>query len=417
MRLALLGGSFNPIHNGHLYLADSALTVFGFDRLLLIPAGISPFKRHPPEGDEEALVGETARDTEICPAGVSAADRLDMILASIPADPRIGVDDLELRRGGVSYTIDTLEEIVRRYRPGEKPALILGDDLAANFSGWRRAGEIARKADLILARRMDTPEGSFPYPHRRLDNEVMELSSAMVRERIGRGEAWRYLVPQGARRIIEDRGLYGDGKNGPREKGITADLTARVEDTVRGNLSPARFLHSRNTALMARDLALRWGLDGDAAYLAGTAHDMAKSMDAEELRALARRDPRRGELSRLERKKPSLLHGRAAAVLLWERFGIHNGEVLEAVSVHTAGKAGMGKLAQAVFIADKLEFSRSGVPPRLRELAYGSARAEELLQAVVENSVAYLREAGLEPAEETLELLENAGRGPAGSEP
>ena len=158
MKLAVLGGSFNPIHLAHLHLADSALAAFGFDRVLLVPANISPFKKAPGA------------------AAVSAADRLDMILASIAADPRLAVDDLELRRGGVSYTIDTLKEIIRRYKPEGKPGLILGDDLAADFPKWKGAEKIPQIADIIVARRM-TGKGEpvFPYPHRTLNNEVMDL--------------------------------------------------------------------------------------------------------------------------------------------------------------------------------------------------------------------------------------------------
>jgi nicotinate-nucleotide adenylyltransferase len=88
MKLAILGGSFNPIHLGHLYLADTVLSALGIDRLILTPANISPFKLHGAEAGAES------------PPPASGRDRLDMVLASVSADPRIGVDDLELRRGG-----------------------------------------------------------------------------------------------------------------------------------------------------------------------------------------------------------------------------------------------------------------------------------------------------------------------------
>jgi nicotinate-nucleotide adenylyltransferase len=325
------------------------------------------------------------------------------------------VDDLELRRGGVSYTVDTLDEIIDRYRPGEKPVLVLGDDAAENFPLWSKSGEIARKADIVIARRLP-PSGrpadkAFPFPHTCLRNEIMEISSAMVRERIAGGKAWRYLVPPGARFIIEDRGLYGAAVPAPAPElpsGLFS-LAARVEDAVRAALSPGRFLHSRNTALLARDLARRYGLDGEAAYLAGIAHDMAKDLDRGETLALAERA---GPLTERERKRPGLLHGRAAAVLLRERLGIHNRDVLEAVSFHTTGKADMGPLAQAVFIADKIEVSRQDVDPRFRELAGRAGGAEPgdslewLFLAVLEDNVRWLKQQGLEPAEETLGLLQ-----------
>jgi nicotinate-nucleotide adenylyltransferase len=430
VKLAILGGSFNPIHLGHLYLADSVLSAFSFDHLILVPANISPFKQHlagqVPGGchfagqaaDGHHSAGQDPEASETAQSPASPQDRLDMILASVTGDPRISVDPLELHRGGVSYTIDTLEDIIDRYRPEQKPALILGDDLGEGFSRWKRAEEIARRADILIARRIP-PSGDrviteFPFPHRSLDNEVMEISSAMVRDRIARDGAWHYLVPRGARLIIEERGLYkpspdrsGGAKKAAGSGKIGLSRIARVEDAAREALSPSRFIHSRNTAVMARDLARRGGLDQGAAYLAGIAHDMAKPLNKRELLVLAEQDER--GFSALEQKNPGLLHGRAAAVLLQKYFGIHNRDVLEAVAFHTTGKRDMSDLAKAVFIADKIEFSREGVSAPLRDLAgrvSGSAGLGDLFYRVAEHTLHWLKKEGLEAAEETLRLLD-----------
>jgi nicotinate-nucleotide adenylyltransferase len=389
LKLAILGGSFNPIHLGHLYLADTVLSSLDFDRVLFVPAHTSPFKQ--------------------AAAAVSARDRLDMVLASIPGSPRLGVDDLEVRREGISYTIDTLNEIIGRYRPGGKPGLILGDDLAADFAKWRKAGEIAEKAEIIIARRISSGAEDFPFPHTRIQNDIMDISSGMVRERIARGAAWRSLVPQGARLIIEEKGLYG--KKTPSV--ISPSLIVRVEDAVRSMLKTSRFIHSRGTALMTRDLALARGLDGEAAYLAGISHDMGKGLRDGELFALAGQDGK--PVSALEREKPGLLHGRAAAVLLRERFGIHNREVLEAVALHTSGGVGMGVLAQILYIADKIEFSREGIDGTLRERFVKVLNGEEslsgLFRAVAEDNVRYLRSGNRAVMEETLEMLKQESGG------
>jgi nicotinate-nucleotide adenylyltransferase len=183
-------------------------------------------------------------------------------------------------------------------------------------------------------------------------------------------------------------------------------LVLAVENAARAALKQPRFLHSRNTALVACDLARRFGLDPLAAYLAGISHDLGKALNDDELLALAKRD---GEsFSSLERKKPKLLHGRAAAVLLKERFGIHTKDVLEAVACHTTGKRGMGPLAQVVYIADKIEYSRRGVSARFRELASGNAgqtgELSALLYAVIMDNIQYLKAKGMAVAEETLKL-------------
>jgi nicotinate-nucleotide adenylyltransferase len=385
VKLAVLGGSFNPVHVGHLFVAESVLSGLGYDRIILIPAHESPFK-------PEARM-------------VSPEDRLDMLAASIPADPRLTIDDCEIRREGISYTVDTLKDIAGRYKPEGKPGLVLGDDLAADFLRWKRAAEILEMADIIIARRVSAEPAPVSYPHRSLANDIINISSGMVRERIRNQENWRYLVSAGARSIIEDRRLYGftPPEGVPGEAFPGGELTARIEAEVRLRVGPARFLHSRNTALLAWDLCRRFGLDPAMGYLAGISHDICKSMAEEELFALVRLDGQ--PVSALERKKTSLLHARAGAVLLQERFGIHNREILEAVRLHTVADVGMGPLAKVVYIADKIEISREHVDPSLRDLSR-TAGLDSLFEAVLDDTVAYLRSRKLDLSEGTLRLFE-----------
>jgi nicotinate-nucleotide adenylyltransferase len=385
MRFAILGGSFNPIHMGHLFLADAVLSTFGYDRIILVPAYTSPFK----PGAQ----------------GASARDRLDMLIASIPAESRLTIDDCEIRREGVSYTIDTIRDIMERYRPEGKPGLILGDDLAQDYHKWRGADGLVSLTDIIIAHRLSAEDIPFPYPHKRLGNEIMELSSGNIRNRIEGGDAWSYLVPPGARFIIEDRALYGLSRDGAA--GITLERIAGIENVVRTMISPARFLHSRNVALLAQDLCkrfgVRFGMDPSEGYLAGIAHDMCKSFSEEELIRLTKKDGK--PVSKLERKKPTLLHARAAAVLLRERFGIHNRDILEAIRLHTMAETDMGSLAKAVFIADKIEVSREHVSPALRNTD-SFDDLDALFAAVLDETVAYLRSRELTLSKGTLRLLE-----------
>ncbi|MDR3276415.1 MAG: bis(5'-nucleosyl)-tetraphosphatase (symmetrical) YqeK [Treponema sp.] len=393
MKLAILGGSFNPVHLGHLYLAGEALAL-GFDRILLVPAFESPFK--------PGSAGPGPAETGVRAA--SPQDRLEMLAASIPADPSLGIDDGEIRREGVSYTIDTVRDIIRRYHPSGKPGLILGDDLAAGFDRWKDAGEIAALTEIIIARRTSAAPVSFPYPFRQMDNALMDLSSAGVRRRIAAGESWRYLVPAGARFIIEDRGLYGCASRdsaGDRPQG-GQQLIALVETTLRSMLSPARFLHSRGTALVAADICGRFGLDREKGYLAGIAHDMAKELPVEELKRLARKEAK--TMTVLEQEKPSLLHAKAAVWLLRDRFGIEDEDILEAVRNHTLGRPGMRDLAKVVYIADKTEPFRRDLRPEFRDLeAWDSL--DSLVTAVLENTVAWFHSRAVAPSAETVGLL------------
>jgi nicotinate-nucleotide adenylyltransferase len=386
MRLAILGGSFNPVHLGHLYLADAVLSGFGYGRVIFIPAFQSPFKLGAP--------------------APSPKDRLDMLAASIPGDPRLLIDDCEIRREGVSYTVDTLADIIRRYRPEGKPGLILGDDLGRDFPKWKDFEKIISLADIIIARRILSEAGEYPYPCVQMQNDVMQISSAQVRDLIAQGKHWHYLVPAGARIIIQDRELYGYTA-GPAAKSAGPVFIARMEEEARRRLSQPRFLHSRQVAVMTSDLCRIFGLDSQAGYLAGITHDIGKQLGEEELVKLAKSDKR--AISVQEKRKPSLLHGRAGAALLKKEYGIRDQEILDAVAFHTTGSPAMGPLAKAVYIADKVESSREGVEPRLRDFSEyegtGDRGLDRLFGKILRETIAWLRVKNIEPTADALRLL------------
>ena len=383
----MLGGSFNPVHIGHLILADEVLSSLDYDRIILVPAFKSPFK----------LNAE----------GASPKDRLDMLAASISGDPRLTVDDCELSREGISYTVETLADIIERYKPDGKPGLILGNDLVSNFDKWQKPDEIAELADFIIAQREDAgSQISFPYPHKSLNNKIMKISSRQIREKIAHNEAWRSLVPFGARYLIEDRRLYGfTGLNGARENTEAlerAERIARIENDIRGGLELNRFLHSRNVALLAWDLCKRFGADPQKGYLAGIAHDMCKDFEADKLIRLARADG--GNISKLEQGKPGLLHARAAAILARKKFGITDKDILEAIRYHTTGTWDMGPLAKIVYVADKLEVSRTKADPVLKKMCQ-TEDLESLFAAVLNNTVNHLKHRQLDISYGTRRLL------------
>lgn len=219
MKIALLGGAFNPLHIGHAMLAEIAVKELGFDKVLLVPTYIPPHK----------LFTDAA----------SAKDRLAMVRTFCKDSRHFGAEACEIERGGVSYTFDTLEYIIKKYGDSieGKPALIIGEENAREFEKWHRASDVASLSDIVIARRQDgknaeafagfqnTPAGNytggfdggeislpFPFPHRLLDNPRLTLSSTEIRARIGKGKSWRYLVPESVFRYIIRKRLYGYGR-------------------------------------------------------------------------------------------------------------------------------------------------------------------------------------------------------------
>jgi nicotinate-nucleotide adenylyltransferase len=386
MKLGILGGSFNPVHIGHLFVADKVLSALQLDRIVFVPAYRSPFKLD-------------AEDMES-----NANDRIDMLAAAITGDSRFTIDNCEIRRTGVSYTINTLEDIIARYMPEGKPVLIIGDDLALDFPKWQKSEKILQLADIAIARRINSGKPiKYPFAHVRVENDVMNISSEAVRQKINEDSDWRSLVPLGVKAIIEDRHLYS--KNGTRlplcAVDCTQEIIQRVETAVRENLTIERFLHSRNTAVHAGDMCRRFGLDPMAGYLAGIAHDLAKQLDNKQLIKIVKSG--KLKISALEKDKPNLLHGKAAAVLLRERFSIHNEEVLEAVAYHTSGCENMGPLAKVIYIADKTESSRN-IDPALRKMCMEDD-LEDILLHVLEKTIVKLRSKELDLSRDTLMLM------------
>jgi len=380
MKLGIFGGSFNPVHLGHLHLANEALTKLNLDRVVFVPAYRNPFK-----------ADNTAQDVNQSSEYIMAAadDRINKIAAAVTGDPRFAIDNCEIRRAGVSYTIDTLEDIIGRYLPTGKPVLIIGDDVAAEFTKWREYKKILQLADIAVGRRVSAAAVDYPFPHIQIKNDTIDISSSAIRKKSAvnllNNSTTLELFPAPSLEYVR----------------ILAIGIISVETEARETLSTERFLHSRHAALAAFDLCNRFGLDPAAGYLAGIAHDLAKEFDNKQILKIAKAEGIK--LTSIEKEKPNLLHGMAAAVLLRDRFSINNKDILEAVACHTAGFENMGPLAKAVYIADKAESSRN-IEPALRKLC-NEAELDRILFAVLEKIINKLKARKLDLSEDTIKLF------------
>ena len=132
-----------------------------------------------------------------------------------------------------------------------------------------------------------------------------------------------------------------------------SDAIKKIKAYASGALSTARYEHSLRTAKLCRQLCERFSLDGDLGFLAGLSHDLCKQFPEEDIIALAKKDG--FPITGIEAQRPTLLHGRAAAQLMQELFGIEDMNVIDAVRWHTFGRKGLCPLGKVVFVADKLE--------------------------------------------------------------
>lgn len=183
----MFGGSFDPVHLGHLLAADAALRALGLAQVRLVPAGQQPFKR----------AGHAA----------SPADRLAMLQLAVAGDPRFVVDDRELRRLGPSYTVDTLRELRTEF-PGAELCLLLGSDAVRDLPQWREADVIATLATVVELTRPGVVPAGVALLAQTLPIPAIDISATAIRERVARGEDIRYLVPAAVARYIAERRLY-----------------------------------------------------------------------------------------------------------------------------------------------------------------------------------------------------------------
>lgn len=188
MKLLIFGGSFNPLHIGHLFIAEEAKNTLSYDQVVFIPSNISSHKED-----------STGLDPEI---------RFNMIKDALADFPYFTVDKYDIERGGISYSIKTIDHIYENYEFEGKPGFIIGDDLLPGFNTWKNVDELLKKINLVVVRR-DSPEIiTSEYPDHYIDNTLLPISSTEIRNRIHAGKSVKYLVPEKIREIIEKNGYY-----------------------------------------------------------------------------------------------------------------------------------------------------------------------------------------------------------------
>lgn len=193
MRLGLYGGSFDPVHLGHLLVARAAVEELSLDRLVFLPASQSPFK---PDVPRE-----------------SGVRRLRLLRLALAGESRFVVDDQEIGRAGVSYSVDTVRAIRRGLTPGATLFWLLGADQVAGLPFWRESAALSELVEFVVIPRPGSEPPALPPRYRLhpLCGWPMAVSSSEIRERIGRGLEVRHLLPPAVAEAIAGEGWYRGG--------------------------------------------------------------------------------------------------------------------------------------------------------------------------------------------------------------
>jgi nicotinate-nucleotide adenylyltransferase len=184
----MFGGSFDPVHVGHLFVAEETRINLGYDQVVFVPAYQPPHKKGAPVA--------------------SATARVAMLELALNGRRDFIIEDWEIEQRGVSYTIDTVRHLYETRPVDGRLGLIIGDDLVDTFYSWKDAETLEELVDIIVATREGQNGNGLRY--RTIDNSPLPVSSSEVRERVRAGKAFRYLVPESVYGYIQSHALYHD---------------------------------------------------------------------------------------------------------------------------------------------------------------------------------------------------------------
>lgn len=375
MRIAMFGGSFNPIHRGHIQTALAVKECFDLDLVLIMVANDPPHKQ--------------------IADGVSAAHRLEMTRLALKDTEGLEACDLELKRPGKSYTVDTLGELRELY-PDAELFCMVGADMLLTLDTWHDAEELFKRAAFIAVGRPDS--GSMEAAAERFRREYgacviisgitgPDISSTMVRESIEKGMDVSSLISDRVEEYIYHHGFY------------LAEEADAMRKRLEQELGPKRYAHTMGVVRCGAKLAARYGADGKKAQLAALLHDCAK-LGEECQRQLA------AEYGLdISRMPMAIVHGPLGAERARREFGIEDEDILAAIACHTVCRRGMGVLDKIVYLSDKIEQGR-----RYDGVEHIRSEAEKSLDrgmiACIEHGLRYREEKGEDAHPDTLAVLE-----------
>ena len=385
MRIAVYGGSFNPPHPAHVRAARLAYAALKPDKLLVIPAADPPHK-------------------SLAEGSPSPEERFELTKLAFRDFPEAELSDMELLRGGESYTADTVAELAAMY-PGAEIYLIIGTDMLTSFERWHDFEGILGGAALAVLSR---DEGDQPEIERYaarlrelygakvsiIDAAPLPMSSSEMREMLISRRGADVLDGEVYARIIRLRDYGAKPQlDWLRERAYTY-------------LKPKRIPHVAGCEREAAALAMRWGEDAGDAAEAGILHDITKKLSMDEQLILAEKYGI--VFDKFERENVKLTHAITGAALARELFGVPD-RIYSAIRWHTTVRPDMTLLEKIIYIADYIEPTRDfeGVD-RLRKLAYENI--DSAMALGLKMSLEELRQNGIEPHGATVSALEWYGK-------
>ncbi len=330
-KIGILGGTFDPIHNGHIEMAKAAKTALDLSEVLFITGGNPPHKKE-----------KKVTDARI---------RHEMVEGAIKGLDGFRAIDYEIKKENYSYTAETLK-FFKSQNPDDEYFFIVGADSLDYMEDWFSPEKIFRLSRVVAFSRDDFKmcekakklEEKFGGEIILLKDKILDISSTEIRTLVDMGEDISALVPKTCKDFIEKHGLY-------------KDKFSKIREDVKSALEEKRYIHTLGVAKMCVRLARLYGVDTQKAYIAGILHDIAKNIPKDEMLRLSKE--KKVPLDDFEWENPHLIHPKLGAMISRERFGIDDPDILNAVSWHTLGRVGMSDLEKIVYVADMIEEGRN----------------------------------------------------------
>jgi len=383
LRVGIMGGTLDPVHRGHVRMALEVKARLKLDCMMLLPAGDPPHKERP----------------------TSKWDRLEMTKLAADEHDGLFACSIEILRGGTTYTVDTLEELIQA-NPNTHWYYVIGQDTLEVLETWRSFSRVARlctfavigRADeCVNMRRIREFEEKYGAKFEVLPINGPDISSTEIRNRCARGESIADLVPEAVEAYIREKGLY------------LCDMSLEnVRGKLKSVLKPGRYRHTLGVAETAKRLAPQYGVDPVKAELAGLLHDCAKYLPAEELRDIVRKNVPDADESELE--TVSVLHAPAGMVIARDEYGVRDPQILSAIRKHTLGGSEMSPMDALIYTADFTEPNRKMFDglEEVRSLIETDLFAA--MRRCAELTNAHVESLGSKPHQRSLDLLKNYGR-------
>lgn len=337
MKIGVYGGSFNPVHGGHINLAETAVKSLELDKLFIVPVGKPWYKE-----DNNLISGE---------------HRINMCDLAFKNVPNTEVLDYEINKTERNYTVSTIHWLKSHYANAEF-YVIMGGDMFLTLKNWRCFDELKGMVKFCAAERSFGNDEEMTECKKYLEEngaevkliplDIVEISSSEIRKSIEEGKKPEYLT-DGVYSYIQQNKLYGykDDYIYPFEE-FKKLLKTKVEEK--------RYIHSVNVAECAGHLAEKYGYNVHMARTAGILHDICKRMDIDEQIKLIKASRVKWDELTFEKKK--ILHGLSAAEYIFNDLGVYNTDIIDAVRYHTTGRPAMTLLEKIVYVADAISAER-----------------------------------------------------------